>query len=593
MKIVAASFALFALSLTARAQWITQRINLKSGWNAIHLKVNPSVTDCATVFSSPNIDEVTWWNRDRISDGTGSAIVDSFNWYRDPSKAEACTFGHVVGDQRYLVHATSTVQLDVIGTPAIPKGTIYLDESNLVGVNVNNLVSPGNEPTYYEYFMPFYYRTPSWYEVSVENTPVRLSNSAKITDASKAVWLDAGGSGATGIATFTGPFLLTLGNSDKTVNWTDDATAVRTITVKNTSSEARILRIERNSSLEPPTGERRCAGDVALLRDTIDWSAGYANHTYVPMSFPFTTNLAAGASFELGLKPDTSRMAATDAGDYMSVLVISDKGSTIAGEARPDGTCLYRVGVCAAGSLMSDAVSSAAGLWVGTVVLGEVNRAKTISTAEAEWDSDALMTAPHPFQFRLLVHIDGSRNAKILNEVFTAKATADGDTQLLANRAAAIAFRAGHAGATIRRSASANFPFMEPLALEGGAFMDGGATLSATYTQEYDDKTNPFVHSFHPQHDNIAFNNQRPSKLGSGDEGTGEYESWGVTREISLTFTSEDPTGAASADAWNRTITGGIYEETVHGLTGQGRPIKTRGAFRLTKVNDCPTLATE
>ena len=134
---------------------------------------------------------------------------------------------------------------------------------------------------------------------------------------------------------------------------------------------------------------------------------------------------------------------------------------------------------------------------------------------------------------------------------------------------------------------------MEPLALEGGAFMDGGATLSATYTQEYDDKTNPFVHSFHPQHDNIAFNNQRPSKLGSGDEGTGEYESWGVTREISLTFTSEDPTGAASADAWNRTITGGIYEETVHGLTGQGRPIKTRGAFRLTKVNDCPTLATE
>ena len=596
MKIVAASFALFALSLTAQAQWITQRINLKPGWNAIHLKVNPSVTDCATVFSSPNIDEVTWWNRDRISDGTGSAIVDSFNWYRDPSKAEACTFGHVVGDQRSLVHATSIVQLDIIGTPAIPKGTIYLGESNLVGVNVNNLVSSGNEPTYYEYFAPFYYRTPSWYEVSAENTPVRLSNSAKITDASKAVWLDAGGSGATGIATFTGPFLLTLGNSDKTVNWTDDATAVRTITVKNISSEARILLIDRNSSLEPPTGERRCAGDVALLRDTIDWSAGYANHTYVPMSFPFTTNLAAGASFDLGLKPDVSRMAATDAGDYMSVLVISDKGSTIAGESRPDGTCLYRVGVSAAGTLAANEQAVAAGLWVGTVVLGEVNRAKMLSSDDAvdgQWDSTRMLTAPHPFQFRLLVHVDGSRNAKILNEVFTAKATSDADTQLLANRDAAIAFRARYPNGTIRRSASANFPFMEPLALEGGAFMDGGATLSATYTQQYDDKTNPFVHSFHPQHDNIAFNNQRPSKLGSGDEGRGEYESWGVTREISLTFTSEDPTGAASADAWNRTITGGIYEETVHGLTGQGKPIKTRGAFRLTKVNDCPTLTAD
>lgn len=593
LKTVAVSFAVCALSLMARAQWITQRINLKSGWNAIHLKVNPSVTDCASVFSSPNIDEVTWWNRDRISDGTGAAIVDSYNWYRDPSKAEACTFGHVVGDQRYLVHATTTVQLDIIGTPAIPKGTIYLGESNLVGVNVNNLASSGGEPTYYEYFMPFYYRTPSWYEVSAENTAVRLPNSARITDASKAVWLDTEG---TGVATFTGPFLVTLGNSDQTVNWTDDATAVRTINVKNISSEARILRIERNSSQEPPTGARRCAGDIALLRDTIDWSGGFANHVFVPMPFPFTTNLAAGASFELGIKPDVSRMAATDAGDYMSVLVISDKGSTIAGESRPDGTCLYRVGACAAGSLMSDAVSSAAGLWVGTVVLGEVNRAKMLSSDDAvdgQWDSTRMLDAPHPFQFRLLVHVDGSRNAKILNEVFTAKATPESDTLLLTDRATAIAFRERYPGGTIRRTASANFPFMEPLALEGGTFMDGGDTLVATITQQYDDKANPFVHSFHPQHDNIAFNNQRPSKLGSGDEGRGEYESWGVTREISLAFDETDSTGAASPEMWNRTITGGTYEETVHGLTGQGKPIKTRGIFRLTKVNDIPTLTTE
>jgi len=578
-----------------QAQWMTQRINLSAGWNAIHLKVNPMNTACEAVFSSPRITEVSWWNRDRISDGTGSAIVDSYNWYRDPSKAEACTFGHVVGDQRYLVYATSAVQLDVIGTPAIPKGIIYLGESNLVGVNVNNLVSAGNEPTYYEYFAPFYYRTPSWYAVSSSNTAVRLSNSAKIMDASKAVWLDAVGNGMTGIATFTGPFLLTLGNSDKTVNWTDDPNVARTITVKNISSEARVLRFEHNTSQEPPTGARRRVGNIRLLRETVDWSGGYANYTFVPMSFPFTTNLAAGASFDLRLKPDTSRMAATAAGDYMSVLVISDKGSTLSGELRPDGTCLYRVGVCASGSLMSDAASSAAGLWVGTVVLGEVNRAKMLSSDDAvdgQWDSTRMLDAPHPFQFRLLVHVDGSRNAKILKEVFTAKAGPESETRLLTDRATAIAFRERYPDGTIRRSASANFPFMPPLALTGGTFMEGGDTLTATIAQPYDDKTNPFVHSFHPQHDNLAFNNQRPSKLGSGDEGTGEYESWGVTRMVSLTFESEDSAGAASPEAWNRTITGGVYEETVHGLTGVGKPIKTRGVFRLTKVSDVSALTT-
>ena len=126
---------------------------------------------------------------------------------------------------------------------------------------------------------------------------------------------------------------------------------------------------------------------------------------------------------------------------------------------------------------------------------------------------------------------------------------------------------------------------MEPLALTGGAFAVAGVKLSATFTQAYDDKTNPFVHAFHPQHDNLEFNNQKPSKLGDGDEGRGEYESWGVTREISFTFAAEDPVGGANVE-WNRTVVGGLYEETVSGLTGQGKPILTRGAFRLTKVND-------
>ena len=578
------------IAFPARAQWMTQDIPLVEGWNAIHLKVNPVDTSCATVFSpaaDPDaITEVSWWNRDRLDDGTGNTITDMHNWYR--SGGEPSTFGHVIGDQRYLVKSSRAFTLQVVGTPAIPSGTIYLGEYNLVGVNVPNLAG-ADAPTYYEYFMPFYYRSPSWYGVSADNEKVRLANSVQATDASRAVWLETTGSGTT---TFTGPFLLSLGNAAPTLAWTDDASLVRTLTVKNTSSEDRVLKFHRASSLPPPTGHGTAAGDIALLRETTDWSGGFANAVYVPFlndaQTAFTTNLAAGATFELRLKPDTSRMAATDAGDYMSILEISDAGSTLAGESRPSGTCLYRVGAFAAGTLMDSDVSAKAGLWVGTVVLAQVNRAKTLSSAEPEWVSTNLVTAPHPFQFRLLVHVDAEGHATLLKQAFTAMKTPESDICLLADRTTAVAFRGAYPNGTIRRTASANFPFLDPLALTGGSFAVAGDTVAAVFTQAYDDKTNPFVHAFHPQHDNVEFNNQKPSKLGDGDEGRGEYESWGVTRAISLAFADADPVGANAE--WNRTVTGGIYEETVSGLTGQGKPIITRGAFRLTKVNDAKRI---
>ena len=223
------------------------------------------------------------------------------------------------------------------------------------------------------------------------------------------------------------------------------------------------------------------------------------------------------------------------------------------------------------------------------MVLAQVNRAKMLGSSNPEWDADALLTAPHPFQFRLLLHVDENGKAKILKEVFTAKADAGADTMLLTDRKTAIAFRGEYPNGTIRRTSSANFPFMAPLALTGGTFMKPDDTITGTITQAYDDKTNPFVHAFHPQHDNVEFNNQKPSTLEDGASGVGDYESWSVTRKISLQFLESDPSNAAGEE-WNRSVTGGLYDETVTGLIGQGKPITTRGIFRLTRVKDVKAL---
>ena len=344
------------LPFTGQAQWMTQRIPLAQGWNAIHLKVSPADRSCATVFSDEAITQVAWWNRDRLDDGTGSSVTDFCYWYRNGETPS--TFGRVVGDQRYLVYSTANrPYFEVIGTPILPGGTIYLGEANLVGLNVPNLAS--DPPTFMDYFKdckPLWNGSQPWYGINASNGSVSIRDRVVITNASQAVWFQTAGSG---MATFTGPFTVSLDRSAPTVAWTDN-TDPRTITIKNESSVARDLHINRISSLPPPTGQGTCVGNVELLVESIDWSEGYAKRVYNTLAFPFVTNIAAGATFEFRVKPDVVNMAAT--GDatrnYMSILEISDKGTMIDDDVRVDGTCLYRVGVSMAGTLAANEAAS-------------------------------------------------------------------------------------------------------------------------------------------------------------------------------------------------------------------------------------------
>ncbi|MBP5320865.1 MAG: hypothetical protein J6334_07735 [Kiritimatiellae bacterium] len=587
-RFIPLALAIGWIPVAVQAQWMEQSIPLSAGWNAIHLKVNPAETACGTVFSDTKVTQVSWWNRDRLDDGTGSAVTDFCNWYR--SSAEPSTFGRVIGGKRYLVKASAATTLKIKGTPAIPNGKIYLGEMNLVGLEVPTYSS--DYTTYYEYFTPLNpsLSAPPFFSVNTANASVTLSTSTRVTVPSRAIWVSTTGSGET---TYMGPFELALEGGSAVMAWST-TTAARTLAIKNVTAANRKITIKRESSLAPPAGQGTLAGAVEFSIESIDWSAGYARRVYKPLTFPFTTNVAAGATFEFRVRPNLAKMPAkmTAGAAYQSILTISDAGSVIAGETRAEGTCLYRVGARVAGALAASEVNPA-GLWVGTVALGEVNRAKMLGSSTPEWDPEALMTAPHPFQFRLIVHVADDGTTKILKQVFTAMKSADAaSSDLLTDRETAIAYRGLYPNGSIRRTASANFPFMEPLTLRGGEFMTADAILSATFTQAYDDKTNPFVHAFHPQHDNLAFNNKKPSRKASGDEGVGEYESWGVTREVSLKFLADDPSGAAG-DNWNRTVTGGLYTERVSGLIGQGKPIITRGIFRLSKVNDTAELTTQ
>ena len=576
-RLAAASALLLPLGLcprVAEACWMTQEIPLVAGWNAVHVKVNPFDYGCNAVFGGGGVDQVTWWNRDRRDDGTGTVSADTFAWYA--GAVEPSTFGAVLGDGRYLVHAVAATNLVILGTPAVPNGQVFLGESNLVGLNIPAGASCRDAFAGFAHLADNPFKS-----VNTANAAVRQNPGAAVGNPSQAFWLETTGTGA---ATWTGPLAVSIDTGDRILSWSS-STAARTITVKNVSGGDRVVTFAFEPSLAPPAGQGAKAGDLALKRETVDWTQGYARRVYEPMAFPFATNLAAGATFTLKVRPDLDRMPAAE-GAYLGILAVSDAGSTVDEEVRADGTFLVRVGLRADGGLA--AAKSPAGLWVGSVALTGVNRARMLTSAKQEWDAEKIQDTTQAFSFRLILHAAEDGAVSLLKQAFVASETAGDETPaILADRAAAKEFRRLHPNATIRRVSSANFPFMEPRAFDGAlGFLKDGATLSVSFTQAYDAKDNPFVHAFHPSHDNLAFNNGKPSKKGDGADGTGDYESWSVTRRVSLTFAGSDPLGAN--DDWNKTVCGGTYRETITGLNKT--PIIVEGAFRLNKTLDTPGI---
>jgi hypothetical protein len=115
-----------------------------------------------------------------------------------------------------------------------------------------------------------------------------------------------------------------------------------------------------------------------------------------------------------------------------------------------------------------------------------------------------------------------------------------------------------------------------------------GATVIATVATSFDDQaSNPFLHTYHPDHDNLDA--RFSVELAQGKE------SYGITREIALTF-------RPPADDFDSRVTAGLklvgdYVESVHvaglprgGGTHDTRRLDATGVFELSRITDVATL---
>ena len=116
--------------------------------------------------------------------------------------------------------------------------------------------------------------------------------------------------------------------------------------------------------------------------------------------------------------------------------------------------------------------------------------------------------------------------------------------------------------------------------------LQAGTVITATVRLGHGDHaSNPFLHTYHPDHDNLDAKFTQPLATG--------FESYTITRVISLTLTPP-ANDFASLTSSGQTRTG-VYAETVT-LAGKGaesRSFGTQGTFTLNRINRIGTLTTQ
>jgi hypothetical protein len=110
-----------------------------------------------------------------------------------------------------------------------------------------------------------------------------------------------------------------------------------------------------------------------------------------------------------------------------------------------------------------------------------------------------------------------------------------------------------------------------------------GGVLTTTVGTAYDDQSsNPFLHTYHPDHDNLDATFQ--NELAQG------YESYGITRQITLNISPPGSDFVSLTSAAQSLV--GYYLETItlSGLSGATRNYYVTGTFTLTRLTTIPTL---
>jgi len=594
LRLLCAALLVFTVARSAHAQWQTQSVTLKPGWNAVFLHVDAShvtLDNSITNLSNP-IAEVWLWQPavSTLQFVDSPAVPSAPNsqwavWNRSPVVADTLT--KLIANAAYLVNNTNAADYvwTITGKVVPPRYQWTTSGLNFIGFptptnaapNFDNFLSPVPEFQ----ISAEIYRYPGGSLGS--NNPVRV-NSALFRNTpvtrGQAFWIRAGSS----YNRYYGPVEVNLQNVSG-VNF-GDTLGTYSVRLKNLTSSNRTVTLDLLASGAPPAGQLPIVGTPPLLvRGALNITNLTYAHTALTNQQSFTLAPAGqdGSNLEVVLGLNRSAMIAPAGSNYAGILRFADTGG------------LEQIDVP-----VTATVADTSGLWVGEANVTQVGQylktyqrdsnglpvLSTVTTNGAPYVSTGTNTSlgaiARPFSLRLILHNDGTNSVNLLQRVYYGRRYG---TNIV------IATRENFLDATnissARRISAAHLPFAltnAPWPKAGGA-LQLGTNLVFNVTLDYNDHaSNPFLHTFHPDHDNLKADFKTVEDRGN--------ESYTVSRQITLAFT------APASDFTSLTTSTGTYRGsyaevvTFQGLGSQSRSFNVVGTFTLNRLSSIATLTT-
>lgn len=586
--ILGAAFMMLSI-FGVQAQWKTETFRLKPGWNAIFLHVDAKYADLATLVSSTQISEVWLWtptldSRQFITSPDVPTNLGS-NWlYWQSSDPNAATLHHLIGNAAYLVKfdGSSDNDWDVKGIPVPPVHQWSSEGENFIGLSTPEAAAPdfeallAEEPSLASDIDIFQYLGGD-----LESNPVQvLAFRTTAVTRGQAFWMKA-----PNFNSYFHPFDLDLQHSagidfvgttaQYTVrirNRTDGELSVTLKMVDSDSAPANALLGSGNPSATPASlpGIRYDSivegTPPVVVRGALDSDT---------LTFPAIS--LSGADHTVTLAPEGEIGSTTDVVFGIDLTALGgNAGDLFAGIVRFTDS----LGHAAIDVPVRVVKQSRDGLWVGEARVNQV--LNSVSVAPTQTFGATSTSAP----LRLILH-HGTRSELVNGETVGVP-----ETQLLqrvyfgldANSAPMLAKQESQLESThldvARRITAVHLPWTEQnQSWVFNGLLDIDTALEATVTTGYDDQaSNPFLHTYHPDHDN-------KTPLFDGVQPRGA-ESYQIERIVTLTLETVGSDFESVTRDGNQSLEG-EYEEDIT-IIGQGTESKqysVKGGFSLTRLS--------
>lgn len=598
-----AATALPFATLPARAQWFQTTYALKGGWNAIFLHGDASYADPDTLFpnsgGTAGVQEVWRWNpKPNQVQFTASPLIPSpgtpeWNVWKRGRPLES-NLSLLTGQTAYLVKCSGLLSashsVPIVQKALPPAATWVRSGANLLGFPTKQ--NAGNYPSFSTYFQTFPAATSANTKIykyvggdlGPANPLQTFSPSAERVDRNQAYWFEA-----EVVGNFFAPLDISLSQAPG-IDFGRTG-AIVTARVRNTTAANITLTLTPVASLAAPSGQDAVTGQVPLMKRTFDTgSASWLETPTVTIASPAAAILQAEATAFIDGGAVSGITVPVPGAGYFSPPDITIEEPPVGG-VRGTAVAAVKNGMVSGISVTSGGIgyTSVPAITVapppartGARASAIVENGKVTGFSIQDGGSGYLVapsiTLPTPvasgtttartLPLRVLLHVEDGGAARLLSQVFLGKLT--NGTHGICTREAGLS-TADKASAA--RFITTHLPLDRVLG-SGSGTVAPGQTLVRTVSIPFDDDANPFVHRYHPDHNN---KDARGNPLGAG------VESYGITRTISFQFTTVPPSGV-SPTGWGSSTIGGNYTEVIKGLHRQD--LTVTGTFVLRRASE-------